>query len=178
MPNRSWTREDSEYLQERWGVVSIKAIAKHLERSFNAVKLKAQRLHMGDPRMNFEGITINQLAIALDRDHHILKGWIKRYGMPAKKKIFCQESRVLVISYSEFWKWAEQHKELLNLAKMESNMLGAEPDWVKIKRSADIKRSQKTKQAVDWTPKDDQLLIQLVQMKGVTYPYLAKQFND
>lgn len=135
---RTWTPDDIEYLQDKWGVVSIKGIAKHLGRSLNSVKFKAAKVGLGDPRMNFEGITVCQLAKALGREYGILKVWILKYGMPARKKVFCQDSRVLIIGYDDFWKWAEQYKELLNLAKMEENLIGPEPPWVKIKRKADL----------------------------------------
>lgn len=173
----NWTQEELLYLEEKWGVISIKAIARNLGRSIEGVKLKAQRMGLRDPRMNFEGITINQLGKAIGREYSTLKGWIKRYGMPAKKKIFSQESRVLVISYSEFWKWAEQYKELMNFAKMESNILGAEPEWVKEKRKADQLKSQKTEQAVHWTPEEDQRLLQVLQTRNMTYPDVARMFD-
>ncbi|MMZ63426.1 hypothetical protein D1872_256820 [compost metagenome] len=126
--------------------------------------------------MNFDGITLNQLAKALDRCYHLVCGWIERYSMPAKKKVFCQQARVWIIGYDDFWKWAEQHKELLNLAKMEPGTLGIEPDWVKVKRKADQMRSQKSFQATDWTQKEDQRLSQVLKSE-ITYPELAIMFN-
>lgn len=173
----NWTKEEADYLQDKWGVISIRAIANHLEKSVNAVKLKAQRLGLGDPRMNFEGITICQLGKAIGREYSTLKTWMQRYGMPVKKKIFAQESRVLIISYSDFWKWAEQYKELMNFAKMEPNILGAEPEWVKVKRKADQMKSQKTEQAIAWTPEEDQRLVQVLQTKNMTYPDVARLFD-
>jgi len=41
--NRKWTKEDVEYLKEKWGTVSIPYIAQKLNRSVNAIKLKAGR---------------------------------------------------------------------------------------------------------------------------------------
>ncbi|QCT03764.1 hypothetical protein E6C60_3053 [Paenibacillus algicola] len=172
----NWTQEELVYLQDQWGATSIKGIANRLGKSVNAVKLKAQRIGLQDPRMNFDGITVCQLGKALDREYCIMKNWITRYGMPAKKKLFAERARVLVIAYADFWKWAEQHKELLNLAKMEQNTLGPEPDWAKIKRKADQLRSQKTVQSVDWTPGEDQQLAQILKT-SITYPELAAMFN-
>lgn len=43
--NRKWTKEDVEYLKEKWGTVSIPYIAQKLNRSVNAIKLKAGRLY-------------------------------------------------------------------------------------------------------------------------------------
>jgi hypothetical protein len=174
---RTWTKEDEEYLQDNWGSVSIAGIAKYLGRSLNAVKLKAQKSGLSDARMNFDGITLNQLALALDKTFTSVKSWIETYGMPVKKKLFCKEARVMVIGYSDFWKWAEQHKEVINLAKMEENMIGPEPKWAKVKRNADKLRSQKTWQSVKWTIAEDQILAQLVRLQDTTYSYLANHFN-
>lgn len=38
----NWTREEIEYLSENWGSKAIPKIAGELDRSVNAVKLKAQ----------------------------------------------------------------------------------------------------------------------------------------
>ena len=153
-----------------------KGISTRLGKSINAVKLKAQRMGLSDPRMNFDGITVCQLGKALGREYTIVKNWINRYGMPARKKLFAQSARVWVISYADFWKWAEEHKELLNLAKMEPGTIGPEPEWAKIKRKADQLRSQKTWQSVDWTPAEDQRLAQILKTE-ITYPDLARMFN-
>lgn len=174
IPN--WTKEESDYLQDQWGVISIKGIATRLGKSVNAVKLKAQRMGLSDARMNFDGITVCQLGKALGREYSTMKNWINRYGMPARKKLFAQSARVLVIGYSDFWKWAEEHKELLNLAKMEPGTIGPEPEWAKVKRKADQLTSQKTWQSVDWTPAEDQRLAQILKTE-ITYPELACMFN-
>lgn len=174
---RTWTSEDIAYLEDSWGTVSIRHIAKKLGRSVSAVKQKAQRIGLGDPTLHYEGITISQLMKALDKSYNTVYVWIRKYGMPVKEKLFVQEMRVKVISYDDFWKWAEQHKELLNFAKMEPGMLGAEPEWVKVKRSADQLRSQKTWQSVAWSAAEDQQLRQMVKLSGMTYPKLAAHFN-
>lgn len=172
----NWTKEEVEYLQDQWGVTSIKGMSTRLGKSINAVKLKAQRIGLSDARMNFDGITVCQLGKALGREYSTMKNWINRYGMPAKRKLFAQSARVLVIAYSDFWKWAEKHKELLNLAKMEPGTIGPEPEWAKVKRKADQLRSQKTWQSVDWTPAEDQRLAQILKTE-ITYPELARMFN-
>ncbi len=134
-------------------------------------------MELGDARFNYPGITLCQLAKALDKTYTALKPWIEKYGMPVRTKIFCKTRRVRVIDFEDFWKWAEQHKELVNFAKLEPNILGAEPEWAKVKRRADFMRSQKTWQAVDWTPEEDQRLVQVLQTRGMTYPEVAKLFD-
>lgn len=173
---KHWTSEEKTYLEDNWGSKSIRAIASKLDRNVSSVQQKAIRMGLGDARFNYDGITLCQLARALNKTYTSLKPWIDKYGMPVRTKIFCQTNRVRVIDYKDFWKWAEGHKELINLAKLEPNILGAEPAWAKVKRKADIMRSQKTWQSVDWTPGEDQRLAQILKT-GITYPELAAVFN-
>lgn len=174
---KNWTQEELDYLQDNWGAVSVQGIAKKFGRSIEAVKLKARKLGLGDPTLYFDGITVNQLMQALNKTYNTIYRWVENYGMPVKEKLFVKEMRVKIIAYDDFWKWAEGHKELFNFAKLEPGLLGAEPEWVKVKRKADQMRSQKTWQSVAWTPQEDQRLKQMVGLSGITYPELAKQFN-
>jgi hypothetical protein len=175
----NWTKEELDYLQDSWGTVSIKGIANHLGRSTNAVKLKAQRVGLQDPRMCFDGITVNQLALALNISYSILKNWIKLYNFPARRKIFAKENRVLVITYQSFWKWAEQNKQMIDFARVEPNILGPEPDWVKTKRGADLIKAQKIKKSYNnpWTKDEDNTLRGMLNAYMYTYPEIASRLN-
>lgn len=173
----NWTSEELNYLTERWGAVSAKGIAIHLCRSLSAIIQKSQKIGLGDPTLHFDGITICQLMQALNKSYSSVYAWIRDYGMPVKSKVFVKDLRVKVIAYKDFWEWAECNKELLNFAKMEPNLMGAEPDWVKIKRRADQLRSQKTWQSVKWSIEEDQRLRQLINLPGMTYTELSIQLN-
>ena len=50
-----WTQDEEEYLQEMWGSRSIPAIAKHLGRTVNAVKVRVARLGLGPSLMRQSG---------------------------------------------------------------------------------------------------------------------------
>jgi transposase len=168
----AWPKDQVEYLEERWGAVSIKAIAKYLGKSVNAVKIKADRLGLGRNLLSYDGITVNQLALAINTSYSLVKHWIKRYGFPAKSKVFANEKPILVVRYEDFWKWAEEYKHLLNFARVEPNILGPEPEWVKEKRKAD--QLKYNKGCRPWTKEDDRLLISMVKAYQYTYPEIAK----
>lgn len=177
MSRKQWTTEEVDQLQDKWGTVSIKGIANLLKRNVSSVRQKAHHIGLTDARMNFDGITVCQLMQALDKSYNSVYPWIELYGMPVKEKLFCQERRVKVISYNDFWKWAKQYRELFNLSKLEENLIGPEPLWAKEKRKADILRSQRTWQSTAWDASEDQRLLQLVKLTRVTYPELAQQLN-
>ena len=62
-----WSTEEIEYLDSRWGEVSIPAIANFLERSIGAVRCKVFRVGLTRHLHSGGYITLNQLMIALGR---------------------------------------------------------------------------------------------------------------
>lgn len=176
---RAWTEEDLYYLQDNWGSVSIKGIARRLGRSVNAVKLKAGRIGLSDPRLHYDGITLNQLADALGISYTILKNWINLYDLPAKQKLFAVKERVLVITYEDFWKWSEKNKQMLDFSRVERLSLGPEPDWVDEKRKADQLRKLYVPKPhnTPWTKSDDRKLISMLNQFKYTYPEIAAELK-
>lgn len=163
---KSWPKEQVDYLEEKWGVISIPQIAKHLGRSVNAIKLKAQRIGLGRHIHSGEYITFNQLAVALGKSFSQVKGrWVPR-GLPIKYKKSINKS-YRIIYLDDFWKWAENHKDLLDFSAFEENTLGKEPSWVSEKRKADFYASRYI--TTPWTKDEDALLISM--LKAYRYGY-------
>lgn len=176
---RHWTKEEIEFLEERWGSHSIKSIAASLGRSINAVKIKAFRSGLIDARFSYEGITLNQLALAINVDYKNLRHWSKLYGFPVKKKVFAKESRVRVVHYDEFWEWAKENKQMIDFSRMEPNILGPEPEWVKDKRNADLIKKTKIKKSHNhaWSAEEDGILKGMLHAYQYTYPEIAQRLN-
>lgn len=176
MTSRNWTQEEILYLQDKWSTISIKTIAKNLNRTIAAVKIKAQKIGLSDARFSYEGITVSQLSVALNISYSILKNWIQLYDFPAKKKVFCEKSKVLVVSYSDFWRWAESNKQMIDFARVEKNILGPEPLWVNEKRNADFIKTRKIKTS-PWTPEEENILKGMLNAYSYTYPEIAQRLN-
>ncbi|MBT2722293.1 hypothetical protein [Bacillus sp. ISL-46] len=176
---KTWTTDEVNCLEEIWGTVSIKGIANKLGRTVTAVKLKASRMGLIDPRFAFEGITVNQLALAINVSYGILKNWIKIYEFPAKKKVFCKKNKVLIVSYADFWKWAEKNKQMIDFSRVEKNMLGPEPKWVEEKRNADFIKARKIRKSHNhaWTIEEDNILKGMLSAYKYTYPEIAQRVN-
>ena len=62
---RNWSLEELQYLEEKWGVTSIPAIAKHLGRTINSVKCKATKLGLQRFIDQGEYVTFNQFTKAI-----------------------------------------------------------------------------------------------------------------
>lgn len=138
---RTWKPDEEEYLMEKWGQVSIPAIANKLNRTTNAVKIRAHRLGLGAVLMAGEYVTLNQLLAAAtgsDKSYsYKMKSWVENRGMPVHtKKVDRCSFRVVYID--EFWSWAEKNRSFIDFSKMEPMALGMEPDWVTEQRKKDF----------------------------------------
>lgn len=174
----TWTKEELNYLQDKWGVSSRRNIAKRLKRSETAVQLKAQRLGLGDPLTHIDGITISALSKVLKIHYNIVANWRDKYGLPARQVVVVN-TPVWAIKYEDFWKWAEKNKHMIDFSRVERLSLGPEPEWVHEKRKAD----QITKLRVPkphntpWSKDDDAKLIWMLRRFKYTYPEIAYELN-
>ena len=118
---RPWTPEDENYLAEKWGYASVPAIAKKLNRTENAVIVRAQRLGLGSVLMAGGYVTLNQLlATVTGRERgntYQRKSWVENRGLPVHRKKVRQCS-FSVVYLEEFWEWAERNRSFLDFSKM------------------------------------------------------------
>lgn len=172
--NRAWTDQDIDYLECKWGEVSIPKIAKGLNRTINAIKLKAYRLGLGRHLYSGEEITFNQLLQALGQSQNYSQhkiSWIK-HGLPVRYKQSIVK-RYRMVKIDAFWLWAGKHKNLVDFSRFEENMLGKEPAWVSEKRRADIAAAKAFK-TTPWTYGEDQHLVKLLN----EYQYGYKEMSE
>ncbi|MBP3677410.1 MAG: hypothetical protein J6I97_03600, partial [Agathobacter sp.] len=171
---RNWTKEEDDYLLEKWGSVSVKHIAKRLNRSENAIIVRKNRLGLGKFLEHGEYLTWNQLIIALGKgntDSYKMISWVENRGFPLHTQRVNQNT-FKVVYLDEWWEWAERNRDLLDFSKFEENMLGEEPAWVKVKRKHDVEKKQKYI-STPWTKAEDSRLIRLVQKQQYTYSELS-----
>lgn len=177
--HRIWTAEEEEYLADKWGTVSIPGIAKRLNRSVNAVKVRAARLSLGPALMGGEYISLNQLITAVTGSassySYKMKSWVENRGLPIhKKKVDNCSFRVIYID--EFWEWAEKNRSFIDFSKMEPLALGMEPDWVPEQRKKDF-QAFAIQRKDPWTPADDSRLTMLLKQHRYGYAELSQMLN-
>lgn len=173
-----WTKDEINYLEDNWGIISIIGIAKKLNKTIDAVRCKAYRIGLRNFINNGDYITFNQLvnAIGYGGSYGYLGKRLSKLDFPIKyKKIISK--KVKIVYLNDFWKWCEKHKSSLNFAKFEKNSLGLEPDWVDEKRKMDKKNPGKLIHNRKWTSEDDNLLISLTKSCKYTYKDLSKRLN-
>lgn len=176
---KNWTPEEESYLQEKWGTVSIPAIAKHLGRSVNAIKVRAQRLCLGPVLMGGEYITLNQMLFAVKGTNaggnYTMKSWVKNRGLPVHTKKVVN-NRFRVVYLDEFWEWAEKNRSFIDFSKMEPLALGEEPAWVAEQRKNDF-RSFAIQRKDPWTSADDSRLKMLLKQNKYGYAELSEMLH-
>lgn len=174
MGAKNWSEEECNFLEDKWGTIPIPTIARTLGRTETAVKLKAYKLGLRRYIHSCEEITISQLVKALGVTYqYTVKRWIS-HGFPVKyKRSISKKYRVFKIE--DFWKWAEQHKNLLNFSRFEKGMLGKEPAWVDVKRHADIKAAKYIK--TQWTQEEDNILISMLNSYKYSYQEISDRLN-
>lgn len=178
MHKKKWTEKEIMYLEESWGTISIKGIAKKLKRSEGAIINKARKLKLGSFVDAGDLISLNQLLIAIGQGNSY--SWVKeKYinnGLPVVNKLISNK-RVLKVKLEDFWKWAGKNRNVVNFARFEKGALGVEPSWVEEKRKADSMNPSKHNSNRPWSNADDILLISKVKLCRYTYKDLASEFN-
>ena len=172
---KSWTKEELDYLVDKWGSVSVDTICSKLNRSEYAILNKVYRLGLGRYIDNGDYITVRQLFIAIGYNHfdtYKIKSWIENRGFPVKNKLI-KEKRIRVIYLDDFWKWAEENKNFIDFSNFTRYTLGKEPEWVELKRQTDILRRHKYKMT-PWTQREDEYLIFLVNQFKYSYKEISE----
>lgn len=175
--SRVWTAAETEYLEENWGMKSIPTIAKNLNRTVNAIKIRASRLGLGAVLMSGDYITLNQLQLAVTgADYggysYKMKSWVRNRGLPIHTKKVDQCS-FRVVYLDEFWEWAYKNRSFIDFSKMEPLALGAEPDWVEEQRKKDY-HAFNLQRKDPWTPGEDRKLLDLLKQQKYGYAEISK----
>lgn len=179
MGGKRWTTEELEYLRENWGNKSIATIAYTLGRSRNAVLVKKNKLGLGAFLDNHPNgaVSICTLFRALGKNYssYTMISWVKNRGLPIFQKKVGKNS-FKMIDIDKWWKWAEKNQDFLDFSKFEHLSLGAEPDWVAVKRAKD-KLKTKMVYTSQWTKNEDERLMKYVKAQKYTVDDIAKMLQ-
>jgi hypothetical protein len=123
-------------------------------------------------------VTVNQFMLAFNKTNfhsYNLKSWVENRGFPVKYKTIINK-RVKVVYMEEFWAWAEKNRAFINFARLEKNILGIEPAWVKEQRRLDSADSELYKTS-PWTKAEDHQLIYYLKLFRFSYDDLSKMLR-
>jgi predicted transcriptional regulator len=154
---RNWTKAEINYLQDKWGVISVKSIAKNLNRTETAIMLKAKRIGLGGAYNTGNYLNAYEVSLIMGVDRHCVTDyWIAKCGLKAKRTAMI-ELKMWQIKIDDLLKWLKNNQDKFDSRRMELFGLGKEPDWLKKKRKADLMLPKK--RFHKWTKAQDQQLI-------------------
>ncbi|MGN7300532.1 DNA-binding protein [Ferdinandcohnia sp. SAFN-114] len=171
--SKVYSKEEIEFLKQNVGFMKLTTIAKKLNRPFNSVSIKVNRLGIGDTRTQTGMITLGELAKILFVDRKTIENWVVRHELPCVKQITRQHKQYYFIKPGEFWEWAKKNKEKISFYKIEKNLLAPEPEWV------DKERAKKQDRIVNyraWTIGEKRKVIEL-KNNGYTFAEIGKMLG-
>lgn len=165
---REWTKQEELYMEKKYTKQPIEKTAKILNRSIFSVKRKANRLQLNHYADYFNAKTI---ARCFNSDVSVVIRWIQKFTLPCKKVICPNQTRYL-IDPNDFWKWAEENKNIINWSKYEKLSICPEPSWL----DDVVKSSINTRHRSKYT-QDEILRVKSMLYKGMSYSEIAEQMG-
>ena len=173
---RNWTPEEYQYLEENWGKYTIPQLAKKLNRSNQAVRIKIVRRGLGRAVNNANCLNARQTSDLMGVDiHTVTDYWIAKCGLKSKLKAPYGEKNQYFIDFEDLIKWLKNNQNLWDSRKIEIYALGKEFDWLVHKRKSDIKIPKRRFQK--WTANEDAVLIKLFKTGKYTYKQIGEAIN-
>lgn len=168
---KRWTQEEMDFLEDKWGVISVKAIAKQLNKSINAVIVKSERMRLGGAYESY--LTTNKLGemFGIHRQT-VLRNWITNGGLKATSTPF-RSQRIYRVKLEDLVEWLKANQDKWSSNSLELHALGEEFDWLVEKRKLDSKQDNKAR---EWTIGEYNLLIELSDA-GVPLKEIADKLN-
>lgn len=112
--SRPWKAEEEEYLREKAGAVSTKAIATYLGRSVASVESRMERMHLS--RRLTEGYNIDNLCEVFGVTGDRVKGWMRR-GLLGK----VHEVNGLRVTESNVIRFIREHSPEYDLRRVDQH---------------------------------------------------------
>lgn len=137
--NRRWSLEEEEMLSDLWGTKSVEYIANKLNRSCSSIYNRVNFLGLGSAiSNNYDGLTIPEISCMFNVPSYIiLTSWVALGLVVTSRKV----SAFKVYSYvtiQHLYQFLEMNQNIWDSRCLEKNILGVEPDWLKLKRKNDL----------------------------------------
>lgn len=148
---KEWLAEDEEYLQKNWGRKSIFTLMESLNRTESAIYTKAYKMGLGSFKDNLNGVTLRELAAALNKSESCIQNFIKLYNLPYRTIQSTSHTKKVYVNLGEWWRWLSVNRDKVDFTLFEKHALGPEPAWVDEQRAADQYDVYKKKSYTEWT---------------------------
>lgn len=168
-----WEQWEKDYVFENWGEESIPTIANYIGRTERSVELFAVNNGLGGAVNVGNYLTVLDIANILGLPKEvIIQRLIKKEGLPCRKRNLTKNQPTYTIDIDEFMEWLENNQDKWSSKKMERNVFGYEPKWLKLKREKDM-RSKKGEPWAEW---EERRCFHLME-SGYSNEYIAEDLN-
>lgn len=99
---RRWTQEERDYVEDKWGIISIHTIARNLNRSYLAIQRYAERNKLGGSCFNDIYYTTVQISEMLGVDHTRVHDWVLQGKLKATPRKIQGKRKVYLITPEDF----------------------------------------------------------------------------
>lgn len=126
--HKFWTEKEDRYLEENISAKTYKQMAKKLKRTPRSCAARAKRIGLDGYDKEYSS---SDIARSFNTARaNVLTTWIRHNGLPAEKK---EKGKQVYYSIKgeDFWKWYEQHKELVPILTYEFGSILPEPNYIR-----------------------------------------------
>lgn len=179
----NYTKEEIDYITEKFGMVSTSFIAKKLCRSVRAIEKKALQIFGTAKGNSVQGLyNSEELSIMLGVWKGAVAVWIKERGLPANKRtktlkkenkdsIYCTDT--YSIDLDVFFNWLKSNKSnvKIDFDKVDIEALPYAPEW--FKEDYRNKNHYHVGNRVEWSQEELNTLLHLFYNEGKTLKEIA-----
>lgn len=172
--NKSWSEEETCYLEEKWGIIPVENIAHKLGRTKNGVLLKAHKIGLREQAIaNGEYLTPKNIASILSVGTRTVYNWMDK-GYLKYKKLKVNAIKRYQITICRFKKFLEEHQDKWDARTADINYINTcfitsreknnskVPEWLFRKIELD-KQRQDLHCRKQWTVKEQMSLKSMVE---------------
>lgn len=168
---RSWTKEETEYLMAKWGVIKRSAIAAHLGRTVESCKNKAIYLGLGGWVANNERLSMTDVVYltGVTRDA-LYKTWYKRHNMK-----FRRIGEYLFVDEKELLRFMKDNPKLWDARKCQREFF-QQYDWFMEKLMNDRCTNGMSLHRRPWTEDEHRTLL-FLRRRGLTWAEIGEKMS-
>ena len=165
--NKKWAKEELEILMDNWGKLSIKEIAKRVNRTPTAVEIKGRRLQLG---WQMTAYSSTEVANILGISHRTIYNYMSAGIIEAKKDK--TKMKRYVSTEAQIMKFMREHQDLWDTRKININLYSRKPKWYLEKEKTDKEKNIKNMQR--WGELEVKIIVDRYR-RGYTYEEIASE---
>lgn len=143
---RNYTEDELFFIETNWGRMSLKGIAKRLNRSETGVKIKAHKLGLGDPLDHRGFLIAKEVEEILGVTKKTVTNYIQNYGLKGNAK-YLNGRKCISIQYKDLADWLINNPKRWDGSKVDKlalESMGIDMNDINAKIEADIENKNRT----------------------------------